>query len=39
MATFTLACEMPGKKLSKQNHAQAIDHSQPQPALQAALAF
>lgn len=34
-----LACETPGFKLSKQNHATAVDKRHPQPALQAALAF
>ncbi len=34
-----LACLTPGFKLSKQNHAQAIDANQPQQSLNAALAF
>ncbi|MCP3129737.1 tRNA glutamyl-Q(34) synthetase GluQRS [Shewanella sp. KJ2020] len=34
-----LACLTPGFKLSKQNHAQAIDKQHPQASLNAALAF
>ncbi|NMH65870.1 tRNA glutamyl-Q(34) synthetase GluQRS [Shewanella salipaludis] len=34
-----LACVKPGVKLSKQNHAPAIDKRRPQASLQAALAF
>jgi glutamyl-Q tRNA(Asp) synthetase len=34
-----LACAELGRKLSKQNHAPAIDCSAPQPSIQAALAF
>lgn len=34
-----LACLSPGFKLSKQNHAQAIDKQYPQKSLNAALAF
>ncbi|MBV7314134.1 tRNA glutamyl-Q(34) synthetase GluQRS [Shewanella sp. NIFS-20-20] len=34
-----LACQGPGSKLSKQNHATPVDKSHPQPALNAALAF
>ena len=36
---FPLACLTPGFKLSKQNHAQAIDKQHPQASLNAALAF
>ncbi|MCG9695686.1 tRNA glutamyl-Q(34) synthetase GluQRS [Shewanella sp. Isolate11] len=34
-----LACDAPGHKLSKQNHAQAIDNKAPQQSIQAALGF
>ncbi|NRD72445.1 tRNA glutamyl-Q(34) synthetase GluQRS [Shewanella sp. VB17] len=34
-----LVCHAPGMKLSKQNHAQALDTRQPQSSLNAALAF
>jgi len=34
-----LACAEPGRKLSKQNHAPAIDNQAPQQSIQAALVF